>query len=413
MPSAEAETPTFRADPGRPGAPRPERRPVSVLFVINQLGPGGTERSLADLVAGLGTEGIEASIACLRDTAEKFLPDARVSCPVQVVPGNGILAKVLSLRQELRRSGPDVLHTMLFEADLVGRLAAAGTGIPVLSSLVNTSYEPARFRDPNISGYRLRAVQGLDALTGRLLTTHFHALTEAVKKSAVRTLGLPPDRITVVPRGRDPRRLGEPSAERRERARAALGIEPEDEVVINVGRQDYQKGQRFLVEAAALLARDRPRVRVLIAGKEGRMTPLLRRLVAERGLDRTVRFLGNRSDVPEVLAAGDVFAFPSLYEGIGGAVIEAMALGLPVVCSGLPPLLEVVEAGESALVVPPEDAEALARSLAQVLDQPSLAIRLGRRGRELFEERFPTRRSAAGMAGLYRRIARKTGGADR
>lgn len=402
----ERSSPAERARIGRSGA---GREPVSVLFVINQLGPGGTERSLADLVSALGAEGIETSIACLRPTAEAFLPDARVSCPVQVIPGGGFLARVFRFRQSLRRSPPDLVHTMLFEADLLGRLAAAGTGIPVLSSLVNTSYEPARFRDPNISRPRLRAVQVLDALTGRLLTTHFHALTGAVKDSAVRTLRLPPERITVVPRGRSPARLGTPGPERRERARRALGLEPGDEVVVNVGRQDYQKGHRFLVEAAALLAPERHRLKVVVAGKEGRMTPELRRLSAERGLEGTVRFLGNRSDVPDVLAAGDVFAFPSLYEGIGGAVIEAMALGLPVVCSDIAPLREVVEAGRSALLVPPEDPASLASALARLLDDRALARRLGDRGREVFRERFSLELGAAEMARLYRSML---GGSD-
>lgn len=381
---------------------------MSVLFVINQLGPGGTERSLADLVSGLGAEGIEASIACLRSTAEAFRQDARVSCPVQVVPGRGLLSQARSLRRLLRRNPPDLLHTMLFEADVVGRLAAAGTGLPVVSSLVNTSYEPTRFRDPNVSRHRLRGVQCLDALTGRLLTTHFHALTNAVKDSAVRTLWLPPERITVVPRGRDGARLGVPSPERRERARSDLGLEPADEVVVNVGRQDYQKGHRFLLEAAALLAPAHPRLRVLVAGKEGRMTPELRRLQEELDLESTVRFLGNRSDVPEILAAGDVFTFPSLYEGIGGAVIEAMALGLPVVCSDIAPLREVVEPGESALLVPPEDPGALASALKRVLLDPRTAQRLGRRGRAVYLERFSLERGAAGMARLYRTVLKDT-----
>ncbi|HSL81674.1 MAG TPA: glycosyltransferase family 4 protein [Thermoanaerobaculia bacterium] len=403
MPSAETEARTGAAEGAAPGAPA-AAGPVRVLFVINQLGPGGTERSLADLIAGLEAEGVETSVACLRTTAAAFQVDARVTCPVEVLPGAGVLAKARHLRKTLRRSPPDLVHTMLFEADLVGRLAAAGTGVPVLSSLVNTSYEPVRFRDPNISRLRLRAVQIVDAVTGRLLTTHFHALTSAVKDSAVRRLRLPPERITVVPRGRDTRRLGAPSPERRERARRALGLEPEDEVVVNVGRQDYQKGHRYLQEAAALLAPERPRLRVVVAGKEGRMTPELGRLLADRRLEGTVRFLGNRSDVPEVLAAGDVFAFPSLYEGIGGAVIEAMALGLPVVCSDLPPLREVVDDGESALLVPPEDPPALAAALARILDDPELARRFGRRGREAFLERFSLERGTEEMARLYRAL---------
>ncbi len=382
-------------------------RPLSVLYVINQLGPGGTERSLADLVSGMESEGVVASIACLRPTAVDLRPDARVTCPVEILEGRGTADKARHLRGLLRRRPPDLVHTMLFESDLVGRLAAAGTGIPVLSSLVNTSYEPARYRDPAISRNRLRAVQWIDSLTGRLLTNHFHAVTDAVKTSAVRHLRLRPDRITVVHRGRDPRRLGTPGPERRARARAALGLDAADEVLVNVGRQEYQKGHRFLLEAVALLAPTRPRLRVVIAGKEGRMTPELQRLLDTRNLRGTVRFLGNRSDVPEVLAAGDVFVFPSLYEGIGGAMIEAMALSLPVVCSDLPPLREVVEAGASAFLVPPENPVECADAVARILDEPALAGRFGARGREIFLERFTVGASAEGMVRLYRSLVDK------
>src|SRR5690606_9579734 len=114
-------------------------------------------------------------------------------------------------------------------------------------------YEDAHRRDPNIRTWRLRAVQVVDAVTGRLLTKHFHAVGEAVKESAVRSLWIPPGRITVVRRGRGRARLGHPGAQRRRIARERLGIDPEELVVLNLGRQEHQKGQRYLLEAAAAL----------------------------------------------------------------------------------------------------------------------------------------------------------------
>jgi glycosyltransferase involved in cell wall biosynthesis len=115
--------------------------------------------------------------------------------------------------------------------------------------------------------------------------------------------------------------------------------------------------------------------------------------------------LGHRNDLPEVLAASDVFAFPSLYEGLGGAAIEAMALGLPVLASDLPALREVVENGASALLVPPADPFALATALARLLDNEALRRRLGARGREIFRARFTLDRSQERMIELYRELA--------
>ncbi len=144
-------------------------------------------------------------------------------------------------------------------------------------------------------------------------------------------LGVDPDRITVVKRGRDSDRLGRRTPERTPAARAMLGIPETAEVVVTVGRQEYQKGHRYLIEAFAGVVASRPDARLLIAGREGHSTAALQSLINELDLNSVVTLLGHRSDVPEVLAASELFVFPSLYEGLGGALIEALALGLPVV----------------------------------------------------------------------------------
>lgn len=378
--------------------------PLHVLHVINQLGPGGAERSLEDLVGPLADQGVQISIACVRPVAPEYLDDFVPPCPLQSLEGTNLVAKALKLRKRLKSAPPDVVHTTLFEANLVGRLAAAGLGVPVVSSLVNTEYEPVRRRDPNVNSLKLTLVQNLDRWTGRFLTRHFHAITGAVRRSAVRRLGYHPDRITVIPRGRDPRRLGRPSPERRLRVRESLGLAADAEVVLHVGRHEFQKGHEHLLRAASLLAPHRPNLRVLAAGRRGNTSPLLDRLHEDLGLGETVRFLGSRPDVADLLAAADVFAFPSLYEGLGGSVIEAMALGLPVVASDLPALREVVEDGRNAVLVPSANPEALAEAIEQLLDDQECAHRYGVRSREIFLERFTIDTSAQALAELYRRV---------
>jgi glycosyltransferase involved in cell wall biosynthesis len=125
----------------------------------------------------------------------------------------------------------------------------------------------------------------------------------------------------------------------------------------------------------------------------------------ELDLARTVRFLGHREDVPEILAAADAFVFPSLFEGLPGAVIEAMALGLPVVASAIAPLREVIEPGENGLLVPAGSVESLADAVGPLLEDPARREALGRRGRELYEERWTLETSVPRMAELYRSMA--------
>jgi glycosyltransferase involved in cell wall biosynthesis len=323
---------------------------------------------------------------------------------VVLLPGDRFPARVLALRRLIRSEGPAMMHTVIFEANQAGRLAAAGTGVPVLSSLVNMAYGPERRLDPGVRPGRLRAVRLIDGLTARHLTAHFHAITEAVKRAAVATLGIPASRITVVERGRDPDRLGRAGEERRRRTREALGLADSDEVVLAVGRQEYQKGHRYLLEAAELLAAARPRLRVLVAGRSGNASPQLDALRSGPVLRDRIRLLGHRGDVPDLLAAADVFAFPSLFEGLGGVLIEAMALERPIVATDLAPVREVVEGDRAARLVPPASPPDLARALSELLDRQAVAEALGRAGREIFERRFTLGRSTARMVALYRRV---------
>ena len=118
-----------------------------------------------------------------------------------------------------------------------------------------------------------------------------------------------------------------------------------------------------------------------------------------------IRSYGYREDVPDLLAAADVFVFPSIFEGLGGALIEAMALGLPIVASDLAAVREVVEEGRNAVLVPSSSPRALADALDALLDDRRRAAAFGARSREIFIERFTADRSTRRMIELYRGVA--------
>ena len=374
--------------------------------MINGLGTGGSERSLAEMLPRLREGGVEPVIACLfRRTEGVHEAVEAQGFDVRLLPGPGWATRARALRRLVRAIGPDLVHTAIFESDILGRGAARRTSVPVLTSLVNTSYGAARRADPNVRAWRLQAVRAVDGWTARHLTAHFHAVTAAVKAAAVDALHIRDDQVTVVERGRDPERLGRATPERRARVRAALGLHDDDEVVLNVGRQEYQKAQRDLLEAFALVAPRRPRAVLLIAGREGNASAeLARRRSASPVADR-IRFLGHRDDVPDLLAAADVFAFPSLYEGTGGAAIEAMALGLPIVTSDIDAMREVVDDGRNALLAPPHAPRPLADAIVALLDDPARRLAFGTRSREIFEARFTLERSARAMVALYDRVS--------
>jgi glycosyltransferase involved in cell wall biosynthesis len=406
-------------DAGRAGKPSVLRRqmigdsarahgagPLRVLVVIDSLAVGGTEHSVTELVPRVVDAGIDVTVATLHHREPGYEADLRRGGhDVRVLRSRGFVAKVRELRGLVRARTPDVVHTQLFDADLVGRVAATATPAKVLTSLVNTSYEPARRRDPRVRPHRLEAARLLEGWTARHLTDHFHAVSATVKTSAVRNLGLAPERVTVVERGRDPTRLGEPGRERRRRVRAALGLDPDARMLLNVGRQEFQKGQLDLLEAFDVIATARPDAVLLVAGPAGHSSRDLEERRRRSAHGDRIRILGARDDVPELLAAADVFVSPSLYEGMPGAVLEAFALGVPVVASAIPPHRDVVSDGVSGLLVRVEDTSALAAAVARVLDHPALARALAARARAEFAARFTLDASVRRMVELYDSVA--------
>lgn len=365
-----------------------EGRPF--VFLINSLIPGGAERSLVELLPQLVERGIHPIVLCLNSREIGFQQEViDGGYDIRFVAAGSFPGRVREVRNLIRRDNAALLHTTLFDADLVGRIAALGTGVPVVSTLANTTYDAARVAgDENLTPLKVAAVRFVDGLTARRMTSHLHAVSSAVKDSAVAHLGVAPGSVTVVRRGRDPVRLGRSTPERRKAAREMLGLD-EAEVVLTVGRHEYQKGQITLIEAFGMLTERRPAAMLVIAGRTGNASDELNARVDALGIQDRVRFLGHRADVADLMAAADVFAFPSLWEGLGGVLIEALALEVPIVTSDLAATREVVgDDGRSGILVPPGDATALARALEELLSDPALAARAASGSRARFESQF-------------------------
>jgi glycosyltransferase involved in cell wall biosynthesis len=275
----------------------------------------------------------------------------------------------------------------------------------LVTSLVNTPYELVRLDDPEIRPWKLRTVRAIDGWTARHLTTHFHAITHAVKGAAVRDLRIDASRVSVIERGRDPQRLGGPSAERRAHAREALGLGDDRFVVLSVGRQEFQKGQWNLLEAIPQASARVPDLVALVAGRRGNASVRLEETARRLSLNGCANLLGHRDDVPDILAAADLFVFPSLYEGLGGALIEAMALGLPIVASDLPAIREVVEDGRNAVLVPAGSPRALSDAITDLAADQLRRHRMAERSRAIFLDRFTLERSSRRMVELFERVA--------
>lgn len=380
-----------------------QARDVHVLLLVNSLLGAGAEVSLRTLQEPLAQRGVQTRLATL--SALGVTPaDAEVDVLDERYPGRR--AAVGRIRAALRRHRPDLLHTTLFESDLVGRIAARLEGVPAVTSLVSTPYAPTARRAEPVSALKMLGVQLVDRALGRYATAGFHAISQAVADAAVRDLRLDRERIAVVARGRDANHLGERTSERRAKTRAALGVDERSALIVAVGREEPQKNHVMLVEAFARVRARRPEAVLAIAGRPGRASANIDAVVQRLALPHTaVQRLGARDDVPELLAAADVFAFPSLWEGLGGSAIEAMALRAPIVAGDVPALRELLADGECGLLADPSDAAALADAIERSLADPDAAARRAQRARDRFEACYTLEASADGMAAFYRSIA--------
>ncbi len=378
---------------------------LKVIYVIDSLAGGGTERSLAEMLPMLRQLGIVPIVICLykRKGIEAEILSQKID--LRYLKGNTYIQQVYELRKIIQTEQPNLIHTALFASNLISRFAAYRLSVPVITSLVNTPYDPIRITESSITPWKLRIVQTIDSWTSRTLTTHFHAVSFAAKAAAIRDLGIPPERVTVVQRGRNPNRLGFPSTQRRIQVRQQLDLDEYCKVIINVGREDYQKGHRYLLQAVTILKNSYPNLVLLMAGERGNASDELDQICLQNNLSVNVRRLGFRHDVPDLLAAADLFVFPSLYEGMPGAVVEAMALGLPIVASKIAPVQEVVEEDKNALLVEPGSSTALCQKISCLLNNWEQASSMGKRSRISFEERFTIEHSVKEMVELYRQIS--------
>lgn len=278
----------------------------------------------------------------------------------------GLPRAVLAVRRLIAEERIDLVHTHLFFANVVGRLAALGRA-PVVTTLHNPdyTYEPSRGR------------KALDRLTLTLSRPKLLAVSEEVRRDYERHFGL--DGIEVLYNYMEVRTFRERvRAVDRVAERERLGLGPEDILVLHCGRFQRQKAQDTLLRAFADAGARAPRLRLAFAG-DGPGLDAARRLAEELGVEGAAAFLGSVRDMAPLYAAADAFAFPSRFEAFGVALLEAMAAGLPTVVTRAGGILELTT-DDTSLRVDVDDAAALAAALARLATDPELRARLGEAG---------------------------------
>ena len=338
------------------------RRPFRLLYVIDSFAAGGAESSLCQMIPFWIAAGSEVHVAVLHDRGD--LRDGFERSGATLHAGLGERREgTRNLVRLVRSLRPDLVHTTLFESDLAGQLAAAWCRVPSLTTWATTSYTQLRSIDDALRRPRLVAAWAADVVAAHL-ASRVHAVSSAVATwngpRFLRRHG-----VTVVPRGRPAALTELIDSVSSDDVRSSLGIASDHAMLTVIARHERVKGIDTVIEALALVA-ERRRAELVVVGRSGGDTERLRDLARSLGVADRVHFLGARSDVLVLLAASDVLVSGSRAEGLPGVVLEAMAVGVPVVATDIPAMREVLGAGD--WLVPVDDPVALARAIDARLD---------------------------------------------
>jgi glycosyltransferase involved in cell wall biosynthesis len=294
------------------------------------------------------------------------------------------------LAAHLARHEYDLVHTHSAKAGGIGRLAARRAGVPVVVHSFH-GFPFHEFQSP-------AARHALISIERRLarMTDYFLTDGTAVAAEAIRLKIAPPDRIRAISSPIDA--VARVSPARRADARRRLGLSAESKVVGTAARLDGQKSPLDMVKAIAALGRDDV---VMVWIGDGHLRAETEKLIHRLGIEHRFRLAGERSDVPTLLPAFDVFAMSSLYEGLPCAVVEAMSCGVPVVATAVNSVHEIVISGRTGLLARPGDPASLSRALGSMLDHPAEAARMANAARAHIGDRFTPAVLARDMAEAY------------
>lgn len=372
----------------QPGPERPR-----VLHLITSFDIGGTERQAVELLNRLDEERFDVRLAVLgwrgplRDQIAARFPSAP-EFPLTSFYNTNAVKQLLRLREMMIEERIAVLHAHDFYAGVLGATAARLSGTKVIAA-----QRHLRLSDRRLHDWGTRYIH---KLAHRVLVN-----AEGIRDHILEMGSAGPEKIVVIHNGlnapADVRSLRE---RRREALLAELGLGAGTKIIGSVAGLKPVKGHRYLLEAAARVMKTDTRVHLVLVG-EGELRDEISAQAAHLGIGARTHLLGHREDSAQLAAAFDLAVLASLHEGLPNAVMEAMAVGSPVVATAVGGVLELIEDGETGYLVPPANARAMARRIEFALSHGDQSDLIAMRGRRFIIEGFGMERMVAAVERLY------------
>ena len=295
------------------------------------------------------------------------------------------------LTRLLVRERVTILQTHGARANFYGRIAGRLAGVPVIISTVHNS----------LKDYEVRPLRRwLYTVLSRLTLPLVHRIicvSEANRRDLIEEWQAVEAKTQTVYNGVDPSAFS--SQPDRQTVRKELGT-TQGPVLVTIGRLTDQKGHRYLLQALPRLLETWPQLCCVFVG-EGELRDALHHMAIDLGAEQACRFVGVREDIGDILAAADLFVLPSLSEGFPFVLLEALAIGRPVVASRVNGVPELIEDHKTGLLVPARDPHALARAIREVLSDPIAASKMGAAGQIVVRERFTVDRMVASTTAIF------------
>lgn len=381
-------------------------RKIKVCQVITRMDWGGSPDILRILCRGLDPGTFELSLII----GETGHPSGKTRAFLEEFKGKltlipqlkrdiflfGDILAFFKLYRIFRKARFDVVHTHTAKAGALARLAAFFAGVPVI---IHTPH------GHNFYGYFNSFFSSLVRIIERSLsrlTDRIMVVTELERADNIKYRVAPREKLVLIYQGLD---LAEFAPENKDVrfVKERLGISADCLVAGFVGRLEPVKGPQYFIRAAIKVLEERQDVRFLLTG-EGGLRRGLEEEVSVRGLADKIIFSGWRENIPEIMSAMDILVLPSLNEAVGIVLIEAQSLGIPVVASNVGGIPEVVQDGQSGLLVDPADPDLLARAMLRLLNDPGLRKSMSVSGSDWCRGRFNAQVMTDKVAVMYKEV---------
>jgi glycosyltransferase involved in cell wall biosynthesis len=367
----------------------PMDKPKKILHLIQSLDNGGCENMLLRTLPLLNQQGLENVIVTLK--TEGSLADQMKSkgIPLYSVYQKHLLdiPSYIRLFEIIRNQRPQLIITYLLHADIIGRLFLQSFGSAKVIPFLRTTYNHPRYLLARI----------FERVT-KSLVKHYLANSQAVKYFYTHTLGVKPEKITVIPNGIDADYFN--SIPRDENLRESFGIKPKDTAIICVANLHPNKGHQYLLEAFETVFQEQQNIHLLIVG-DGEEKENLLNQTSNYSSKNNIHFLGRRNDVPQLLKISDIFVLPTLFEGMSNAIMEAMASSLPIITTDIPENRALIEHKASGMLTPPENTQSLSTVIQDLLNNTTLRENFGKEAKKTIEERFSLEKIADQLKNFY------------